>query len=420
MAQVSKAVNNLFQRCIVMAAEQTLRGAKINVESLDTLEAEGKETVAQLEAELTEKYGVNPNSTDQLLDVLTQQGFKFTKTTKKGNTSLDKAVLEAFGLLDILEYRQAQKLDSSFVGKVKSLLRSDGILPHRQIMMGAETGRSTMSDFNWQQAGKKGPVKPLLISRFIGGVIGNVDLSQAELRVLAYLSNDEKFAQIFSQEDPHRSNASRAFNVPYDQVTKSQRSDSKTVVFRAVYGGRPQNAAQERVRDFYEQEYPKAWAWLAEMQKVAKKQGYIEDPYGKIRNLLRIRDNKGLWAVGRAGVNFPIQSVASHCAMTILLHCWEMFKEYKLRSLVLFNVHDSCVFDIHPEEIEQVIWIVRRAFTLLWEWPIAQFPLFRTLPIAGDLMMGPTWGSVEEENKAWINPPKYPCTSLDREFVCVQ
>lgn len=406
-----KQVVNLYNRVVVMAAEQTLNGSKIDVNALETLERDGKATVEKLAVSLENEYGVNPGSTQQIVEVLLSRGYPLSKKTKKGSLALDEKVLTELGLNDILEYRKATKLDSAFVGKLKSLLRPDGFLPHHQNMMGAETGRSTMSDYNWQQVGRIGPVKPILISRFTNGLIGNVDLAQAELRVAAYLSNDYKFAKIFSMADAHTSNAARAFNVPYDQVTKAQRYDSKAVIFRAIYGGSPQNDAQKRVRDYYQSEYKVLWKWLDDTGKLAMRQGYITDPYGKTRNLLKVKDDRGAWAVKRAGVNSPIQGVASHIAMSIMLHCWELFKENKLRSLVLFNVHDSVVFDIHPDEVQEVINCVQTAFVMLYNWPVADFPLYSTLPMTGDFMMGPSWGSIEKENDKWINPQVYACSS---------
>ena len=65
----------------------------------------------------------------------------------------------------------------------------------------------------------------------------DADYSQVELRVLAHMSNDENMKKAFmNDEDIHREVASQVFNVPFDDVTKEERSKAKAVNFGIVYG----------------------------------------------------------------------------------------------------------------------------------------------------------------------------------------
>ena len=58
------------------------------------------------------------------------------------------------------------------------------------------------------------------------------DYSQIELRIAAFLSKDEKFIDIFKRdEDVHAVVASQVFGVPVESVTKTMRSQAKTINF---------------------------------------------------------------------------------------------------------------------------------------------------------------------------------------------
>lgn len=394
-------VVKLFEECIVMAADQTINGSYIDIDALNTIETDSKSTVARLESELTLKYGVHPNKNDELIPSLQAKGYKFTKRTKGGDKyALDEEVLEEFQLLDILEYRKAAKLDSAFVGKLKALIRPNNTMPHIQSLLAATTGRSTMSRFNWQQAGKKGPVKGLLISRHKDGFIFNVDLQGAELNVAAYISNDRKFAKALLLNDMHSVNASKAFEIPLEMVRKPyERHETKTFTFRAIYLGRPQNDMQQRVYDFLKTEYKVLFDCLEDMRQQSMRDNKITDYYGKTNNLLDILDYRNKWAVGRSGANSPIQGLSSHIAFEITLYIWKRL--INMRSLCLFGVHDSVVLDVHPDEFDEVIQIVKDAFTNLWNTIIKDLPLFKHLPMKGDLVIARSWGQSEESNESY-------------------
>lgn len=406
----AKPVVNLMERAIVMACDQTSVGSWIDMTALDTLADEGAKTAARLKVELTEKYGVDPGQQESLVAVLRDLGYTLSRKTASGKDALTAEVLEELMLYDILEWRRAMKLDSAFVGKMRKLIREDGTLPHRQTMLGADTGRTTMTDFNWQQAGRKGPVKGLLTSRFKNGLIAAVDLAQAELRVGCIVSLDEIMLEWLKQKDAHRVNAANAFNVLFEEVTEDQRNAAKTIVFRLMYGGGAVTESQKRVEKYLRATFKKLFAKLELDGKKAMADRRIEDFYGKVRNLLGVWDNRGKWGCKRAGINSPIQGFASHIAIEITLRIWELFRECGLRSLVLFGVHDSIVMDVHPDEVTVVTAIVQQAFRDLLNTPFGKLPFARLLAMEGDLQFGTSWSDTK-------NGDKIPCSSLSESVV---
>jgi DNA polymerase-1 len=404
--ELDKPVVELMNRAVVMFSCQTAVGTTINLQALDTLAIDGKKLEQDLKAGLIEKYGCDPGQTDTLASRLRTMGYPLNRQTKTGKDALTKEALNELGLYDIIEWRQAQKLDSSFVGKIKSLIRSDGRLPHHQKVMEAKTGRTSMSDFNWQQAGRKGPTKGLLISQFPGGIIGSVDLAQAELRVACLLSGDLDMMEWLLMTDAHRFNAAMAFGVKFEDVTDEQRTDAKTVVFRLIYGGSAITDGQKIVEKYLRSRFKKFFQWFERTRKEAMSECEITDYFGKTCGLAQILDWRGKWAVGRAGVNSPIQGLASHIAIHITVKIWELFREYGLQSLVLFGVHDSIVMDIHPEEKDIVVSIVKQAFRSVMDTLIGQLALAKRLPISGELQFGSSWADTK-------NGDKILCSSLE-------
>lgn len=418
-----KPVVQQFEQCIVMAAEQSIAGSFVNRKKLMKLHEDGIKNIEFWKAECLKEYGVDPGKTQELIPILLERGHKLTAKTPSGAYKLDEDVCEEHGLESILQYRKAVKLDSSFVGKLTKLIRQDDTVPHSQTMIGAETGRTTMTRFNWQQAAKKGPVRDLVCSRFPGGFIIIVDLAQAELRVLAYVSNDEVYAELFEKEDPHLSNASRAFDIPECDVTEDLRFDAKSVIFKVVYGGKAVTPGQKRVEKFYRSTFRKAFLWIDAIAIFAKQKLEITDAYGKTRNLKEVETWRGLSGVARAGINSPIQGIASHISMQVTYNVWRLFRKYKLRSKVLFGVHDSAVADIHPDEIEIAIKLFRLGYAQLRDSHMMVFPLAKTLPMQGELLIGESWGWIDANKKQIIkNKQHVMCSSLDpitEDSLCI-
>lgn len=395
-SELDKPVNQLMFRAVLMACEQSLNGSYIDPVALDSLAETGAALVKQLRAELTLEYGCDPGQTDLLTSELRKRGYPLSKQTKTGKDSLTAEVLEENNLLKILEFRKAMKLDSAFVGKLRNLQRPDGTLPHRQTILGAKTGRTTMTAFNWQQLPKKGPGKTLLVSRFKGGKIGNVDLKQAEVRVACWYALDQILAKALMSGDMHRENAARGFSKLAAAVTDEERFEAKALIFRSIFGGGPINDAQRRVHKYMTNEFHKLFAWIDKQKRTGQTEFQVIDALGKVTNMLDKLDYAGKWACGRLGINAPVQGTSSHVAIWLTVRCYELFKAMSLKSLVLFGVHDSITFDIHPEEVNSVIAAVQQAFRDLMDSIFAQlFPMMATLPMEGELQIGNSWADTK-------------------------
>lgn len=143
------------------------------------------------------------------------------------------------------------------------------------------TGRYCSSSPNIQNTPKQGSkyagmLRKALIARK-GNVFVHVDISQAELRILAYLSEDNKLISLLSGEgDIHRQIAGEIFNIAPDDISDAQRSQGKATVFSMVYGASIFTVAQKlaiknseakRIKDNFLAAFATLKKWIVEAKK---------------------------------------------------------------------------------------------------------------------------------------------------------
>src|SRR5690606_19926488 len=100
---------------------------------------------------------------------------------------------------------------------------------------GAATGRLSSSDPNLQNIPIRTDEGRRIRLAFVAdddNVLLTADYSQAELRMLAHFTGEERLVEAFrADEDIHRAVAAEVYEVPLDEVTDSQRRNAKTINF---------------------------------------------------------------------------------------------------------------------------------------------------------------------------------------------
>ncbi len=116
-------------------------------------------------------------------------------------------------------------------------IASRGLLPVPLKYYGAKTGRWSASDsINMQNLPRASKLKAA-IKAPDGHVIVGADLSNIELRVGLWLSEESEKIQLLADGfDLYKDFASNVFNVSYDEVTKDQRFIGKTSQLSLIYG----------------------------------------------------------------------------------------------------------------------------------------------------------------------------------------
>lgn len=211
------------------------------------------------------------------------------------------------------------------------------------------TGRIPCSDrYNPQNLSKDGDDRTKIISRFRNGRIYQFDYTSFEARIALYLSGDEEFIQDYYDKDLHSETAIIIFET--HDFTPEQREVAKLANMAIMYGASEATAIKildkypdpyeklRRIRVFLEPIFKKA----KEIIEESNQNGYLINKWGSI-----IKPEKDY-----AGFNNYLQSTAAEIVVDKILEIKELIKPY--RSQFLFQVHDSLVFDVHPEEVELV------------------------------------------------------------------
>ena len=198
-----------------------------------------------------------------------------------------------------------------------------------------------------------------------GSKIISADYSQIELRLIAEISGEENMIKAFQNgEDIHASTASKLFNVPLEEVTKSQRSQAKTVNFGIIYGqgafglaeqtGLSRTEAKKLIDSYYET-YPRLKEYMAEQVQKARDRGYVETLLGRKRILKDINSSNFVVKghAERNAVNAPIQGSAADIIKIAMINIDRILAEENYQTKMLLQVHDELLFEAPSDEVEK-------------------------------------------------------------------
>jgi DNA polymerase-1 len=269
-----------------------------------------------------------------------------------------------------LEYRGIQKAISSYgEGLLSHVHPATGRIHANFQQLVTTTGRFSCSSPNLQNI----PTTPEYRACFVpppGHKLVVADYSQIELRILAELTGDVAFRRAFEEGlDLHRMTASEMFWVPYDEVTKTQRNQSKGINFGLVYGrGAPSLADQlgvsvDRAKELiqrYFQTYKGVATWLERTGRTAVRERELRSLAGR-RGRFRFdeHDRGQVAAVERQGKNFPIQATNSDILKQAMILLPGAIAPHGAR---LINcVHDELVVEAPAAQAEAAAEAVREA-----------------------------------------------------------
>ena len=327
----------------------------------------------------------NINSPKQLGEVLFEKmGIRSGKKRgASGNLSTKISVLEELEeenpiITEIINYRELQKLLSTYIDVIPKMVSDDGRLHAKFLQNGTSTGRFSSQDPNLQNLPIKSDLGKRIRYGFIaknGYKLASFDYSQIELRVAAMLSGDKKMTQIFcDKKDIHSGVASFVFNVPLEKIDSEMRRSAKVINFGIIYGmgvsslrkslGGTRPEAQKFYDNYFNQ-FSGVADYLNNVKEFATKNLYTETLFGRKRYFANINSRipflKNM--AERTATNAPIQGTAADIIKLAILYANEDLKKENLLSdanLVLV-IHDELVYEIKEDILESAEKIIKNA-----------------------------------------------------------
>jgi len=347
--------------------------------------------------------------------------------------SVDKTVLASYNLpllWAILRVRKLHKTRTTYLRGIASETL-DGYLHPFFNLHTARTYRSSSSRPNFQNIPVRDPEVAKIVRRaFIarnGHCLVEIDYGAVEVRVAACYHEDPRMIRYLKTGfDMHGEMGAECYRTKKSQVSKDMRYAAKNrFVFPEFYGSYHKqvapdlwNAIQElklslndgtslhthlrkrgiknfedfgdhieRVEDrFWYEKFARYTEWKEEWLAAYRKTGYFD-----LKTGFRCRG----WMRRNEVINYPIQGSAFHCLLWSFTRLDEEMRKRKMRSVIVGQIHDSILADVHLNELEDYIelatYISTKAIRKHWEWI--------TLPLIVDVEIAPpdgTWYDKKE------------------------
>jgi DNA polymerase-1 len=382
---VTKLFNDVELPLVSVLTSMEIEGININTDFLKELSIALTADIDRLEKAIYSQAGEEFNiASPKQLGVVLFENLKLIdkpKKTKTGQYATGEDVLSYLAkdhqiIRDILEYRQYNKLKSTYVDALPNEINSKTGRIHTEYAQAvAATGRLSSNNPNLQnipirtERGRE--VRKAFIPRNEDFVLLAADYSQIELRIIAALSEEETMMNAFKNgEDIHASTAAKVFNIPINEVTREQRSNAKTVNFGIIYGvsafglsnqtNLSRSEAKELIDTYYET-YPKLKAYMSSQVDFARENGYVETVLNRRRYLKDINSRNAVvrGAAERNAVNAPIQGSAADIIKLAMINIHKRFEQEHFQSKMILQVHDELVFDAHKDEIDIIKPIIK-------------------------------------------------------------
>ncbi|MEI7719682.1 MAG: DNA polymerase [bacterium] len=393
-------------------------GVTIDTDFLKQLSETYSAELKKIAARIYEAAGgeFNINSPKQLGEVLFDRLLLVPKNQKKtatGQRSTRESELEKMrdlhpAIADILAHRELQKLLSTYIDTIPTLLDDHKKLHTTYIQTGTTTGRVASKDPNLQNIPIKTELGRAIRHAFVaseGMELVSFDYSQIELRIAALLSEDDALTEIFKNgRDVHAEVAARVFGVAQDNVTYEQRRRAKIINFGILYGmgvsalreslGTSRAEAQEFFNQYFAA-FPRLASYLEGVKQDAARLGYTETLFGRRRYFEGIQSTIPFVRASaeRMAINAPIQGTSADINKLAMVAMGAWIEKEKLDDTVhlLLHVHDELVFEVTEEKVATYAPKVREIME-----GIVSRQKSRGIPFTVEGKRGKNWGDMHE------------------------
>ena len=400
--QVTKVLNDV-----------QMNGVAVSLDALDELKKKYQEQCDENLTVLRQHAGedFNPQSPKQIKDYFKSKGVSSPSFDSDHLKKLRREGKETEFIDALLAYRYAAKVIGSFIANVRRKVGEDGRIHPYYLPHGAKTGRLSAKGPAIQTMGRDSGIKRALVAA-PGCKIISCDYSQAELRTVAELADDEAMIAAFQPGAPDffddlmtkiwpeefpTIEAYEAFKHEQPKTAKNRRALVKSVVYGLNYGRgvaaiataleQPIETAQHVV-DQYLGAYPGLRDWQTRVRhSVGRKEEDNErkTKFGLTFNPLFVSDNNYSSTQNEA-LAFVPQSTANDICLNAAIEINQQSGQYGAKLIGL--VHDATYVECPEETIEECSKMMER------EMAKAATLVFNRVPFAAEAEVGNNWEEV--------------------------
>lgn len=304
---------------------------------------------------------------------------RVTARTDSGNAQWNKAVLiaqqrQGSPAADaLLRHRDATKT-LEFLRSWLELRDPDNVI-HATYNVGfVKTGRLSSSNPNVQQISAR--LKPAFIPR-PGHVLLDLDYSQVELRVAAFISRSAPMIEAFQRgDDLHRLLAAKIAGKAPEDVTSMERKRAKAGNFGLLYGMSPGGfqayaataydvsltlAEAQAVHSAFFEMWDGMRQWHERSKRRAYERGYVTSPIGRTQWLSDLYSKSSFKAshAERNALNSPVQGFGSDLMQMAAASIMGTLPGYPLPSVegahVVATVHDEICIEVPEDRWQEIL-----------------------------------------------------------------
>jgi DNA polymerase-1 len=394
---------------IPVLARMEYEGIQLDTKYLAAFSSQIEDIISDLEQQI---YGFadeefNIGSPSQLAEILfTKLGLR-TNGIKRGKTGYSTAASELDKLradhpiIDLItQYREVAKLKNTYVDTLPKLVDEQSRIHTTYNLTIAQTGRLSSIDPNLQNIPTRTDLGRHVRTAFIAGKgnkLVSADYSQFELRLAAYLADDQELVAMFNKDvDVHTATAAQVYGRELEDVTKQMRRAAKVINFGIMYGMSPHglSVAASMTRDQavsfidrYKELRKPLFDYMDTVLEKARKDGYVETLFGRRRPMPDIHSSNFIvrQAAERAAINMPIQGTEADLMKLAMIQVDDKLREQHNDCLQLLQIHDSIVVECPAEVADRIAHLLKETMESVYELPIK---------LTVDTTIGDNWGEL--------------------------
>ena len=327
----------------------------------------------------------------------TVNGFSTDKTTIDDLIAMGNLSLQAEEFLRALQ--RVNALDTyltSFVEGIKKSTGADGLNHPNYNQCVTATARLSSSNPNWQNQPRGGtfPIRKAVKSRWAEGILYPTDFAALEYRVAVLLARCSAGLQsLVEKKDRHEMSAAYIFGANKAEMQpddwKDVRQKAKAHTFRPLFSGIGQTEETRAYTEAFFKEHTGISKWHENLAKEALTTKQIVTPSGRIFYFPEVRRNENGRVQGLTQItNYPVQSFSADLVWSVIIPLWREMKALGLKSKLIMQTHDDVVPDVHPDEKEVMLDLIKKHFYNTPTYLTERFGYVTDVPIGFEISEG--------------------------------